>query len=59
MKAVDAVNRKLGRKTLYFGTQDAGVRHYVKREFKMRLLHHFMERPAACTLKCIIILTLF
>ena len=34
MKAVDAVNRKLGRKTLYFGTQDAGVRHYIKREFK-------------------------
>ena len=34
MKAVDAVNRKLGRKTLYFGAQEAGIRHYIKREHK-------------------------
>ena len=34
MKAVDAVNRKLGRKTLYFGAQEAGIRHYIKRGHK-------------------------
>ena len=34
MKAVDTVNRKLGRKTLYFGAQEAGIRHYIKREHK-------------------------
>lgn len=34
MQAFDAVNKKLGRKTLYFGTQAAGVKHYIKREFK-------------------------
>ena len=34
MQTIDNLNRKLGRKTLYFGTQAQGIRHYIKREFK-------------------------
>ena len=34
MQTFDEINHKLGRKTLYFGTQAAGVKHYIKREFK-------------------------
>lgn len=34
MQTFDAINHKLGRKTIYFGTQAAGVKHYIKREFK-------------------------
>lgn len=36
MQTIDNLNRKLGRKTLYFGTQAQGIRHYIKREFKSR-----------------------
>lgn len=34
MKAFDAINIKLGRKSIYFGTQAAGIKHYIRREFK-------------------------
>lgn len=34
MQTFDEINHKLGRKTIYFGTQGAGVSHYIKREFK-------------------------
>ena len=36
MQTIDNLNRKLGRKTLYFGTHAQGIRHYIKREFKSR-----------------------
>ena len=36
MQTIDDLNRKLGRKTLYFGTQAQGIKHYIKREFKSR-----------------------
>lgn len=32
MDAFDRLNHKLGKKTLYFGTQAAGVRHYIRRD---------------------------
>lgn len=34
MRAFDSINAKLGRKSIFFGTQAAGVKHYIKREFK-------------------------
>lgn len=34
MQAFDAINARLGRKSIFFGTQAAGVKHYIKREFK-------------------------
>ena len=34
MQAFDDLNRRLGRKTVYFGAQAAGIKHYIKREFK-------------------------
>ena len=34
MKTIDAINCKLGRKSLYFGTQAAGINHYIKRKLK-------------------------
>ena len=34
MKAFDAINRKMGRKSIYFGAQAGGIKHYIRREFK-------------------------
>lgn len=34
MQAFDEINAKLGRKSIYFGTQNSGIKHYIKREFK-------------------------
>lgn len=34
MQSFDSINRKLGKKTVFFGTQTSGVKHYIKREFK-------------------------
>ena len=34
MSAVDELNRKLGKKTLFFAAQAAGVKHYIKRQFR-------------------------
>lgn len=34
MKACDKLNDKLGRKTVYFGLQAPGIKHYIRREFK-------------------------
>ena len=34
MTAIDTLNHKLGKKTVFFAAQAAGVRHYIKREFR-------------------------
>lgn len=34
MQAFDNINAKMGRKSIYFGAQAAGVKHYIRREFK-------------------------
>lgn len=34
MHAFDFINHKLGKKSLFFGTQAPGVNHYIKREFR-------------------------
>lgn len=34
MKAFDAINQKMGRKSVYFGIQAGGIKHYIRREFK-------------------------
>lgn len=36
MSAFDLINQKLGKKTLYFGTQSGGINHYIRREHKSR-----------------------
>lgn len=34
MQAFDNINKKLGKKSIYFGAQASGVKYYIKREFK-------------------------
>lgn len=34
MLAFDKINSKMGRKSIYFGSQAGGVRHYIRREYK-------------------------
>lgn len=36
MQAFDSINKKLGKKSIYFGAQANGVKYYIKREFKSR-----------------------
>lgn len=34
MLAFDEINRKMGRKSVYFGSQAGGIKHYIRRELK-------------------------
>ncbi len=34
MNACDKLNAQMGRKTVYFGLQSPGIKHYIRREFK-------------------------
>ncbi len=34
MRAFDAINAKLGRKSIYFGIQASGIKHYIRRRLK-------------------------
>lgn len=34
MEAFDSINGKMGRKSIYFGSQAGGIKHYIRREYK-------------------------
>lgn len=36
MQTVDELNRRLGKKTIRFGSQTAGVSHFIRRDHKSR-----------------------